>query len=145
MDERTYVYLRRRMSFCSSHRLHNSGKSDDQNRHIFGLCNNPNGHGHNYVMWVTLRGQPDEDGMVMNLCDLDKIIHSELVQYLDHKHLNMDVDFLAGINPTLENLVVVFWKKLVPRLSGKLHEIFLEETDNNSVIYRGPVAKSGDH
>ncbi len=92
------------MTFCSGHRLFNPKFSDEKNREIFGDCANPNGHGHNYVLEVTVSGEIDhETGMIINLKELKRIIETEIISKVDHKNLNMDVDFMQGIIPTTEN------------------------------------------
>jgi 6-pyruvoyltetrahydropterin/6-carboxytetrahydropterin synthase len=133
------VYLTRKASFAASHRMHNPEMSDQENREIYGKCNNPNGHGHNYALEVTVKGEVDpRTGMVMSLTDLKKVIEEAVTHSMDHKNLNLDVPVLQGVNPTAENLVVVFWKLLEQRLpAGSLAEIKLHETENNLVLYRG--------
>ena len=133
------VYLTRRASFCASHRLHVESLSASDNQRIFGKCNNPNGHGHNYVIEVTLRAPIDpHTGMTINLTELKAILNEAIVDELDHHHLNLDVPLFRHINPTAENMVVVFWHLLVDRLpDGTLYEVRLQETENNASIYRG--------
>lgn len=132
------VYLTRRVRFSASHRLHNPLLSDDDNRRVYGKCNSTNGHGHNYELFVTVKGQVDENGMVMNLNDLKAYINEALIYKVDHKHLNHDVPFLLNVNPTSENLVVAFWKQLEVALPNNiLYELKLVETENNVVVYRG--------
>lgn len=132
------VYLTRRASFSAAHRLHSADLSEAENNAIFGKCNNPHGHGHNYVLEVTVRGKVDpQTGMVMNLTDLKAAIEETIIQPMDHKHLNYDVPIFRELNPTAENMVVVFWKLLEEKLPGLLYELKLHETDNNMVIYRG--------
>ena len=133
------VYLTRRAVFSASHRLHSPALSDAENRRLFGKCNHPNGHGHNYVLEVTVRGEVDpKTGMVMNLAELKQAIADTVEAEVDHRHLNLDCPSFKGINPTTENLVVVFWKLLEKRLpKGFLHELRLHETENNVAVYRG--------
>jgi 6-pyruvoyltetrahydropterin/6-carboxytetrahydropterin synthase len=132
------VYLTRRATFSAAHRLHSADLSDVENRQIFGKCNNPHGHGHNYVLEVTIRGQIDpRTGMVINLVDLKDAIEDVIIKPMDHKHLNYDVPVFRDLNPTAENMAVVFWKLLAQKLPGLLHEIVLHETENNVVVYRG--------
>ena len=133
------IYVKRRASFSASHRLFNPSFSDDKNEAIFDKCNNPYGHGHNYLLDVTVCGLPDpETGYVIDLKLLADLIKSNIVDLVDHKHLNYDVDFLRGVIPTVENLVVLFWQQIVGKLpSGELFEMNLSETDNNSASYRG--------
>ena len=133
------IYITRKLEFCASHRLYNPEYSDEKNAEVFGLCNNPNGHGHNYVMEVTVRGEVHpETGMVLDLKALKKLVNEEIILKVDHKNLNVDVPFLKGIIPTAENLAIHFWEALEPKLgNGQLHEIKLYESERNFVIYRG--------
>ena len=133
------IYITRKHDFCASHRLHNSDFSDAKNKATFGLCNNPNGHGHNYVMEVTLSGEVSmETGMVFDLKALKKLVQEEIIDKVDHKNLNVDVDFLSGTIPTAENLAIKFWEVLEPKIqTGRLHEVKLYESERNFVVYRG--------
>jgi 6-pyruvoyltetrahydropterin/6-carboxytetrahydropterin synthase len=133
------VYITRKAGFSASHRLHSHTLSDAENKAIFGKCNNLNGHGHNYVLEVTVKGEVDpQNGMVMNLVDLKKAMEEAIINEVDHKHLNLDVPLFKEINPTAENMVVVFWKLLEMHLpKGLLHEVKLFETENNVAVYRG--------
>ena len=133
------IYVTRRVDFCASHRLFNPKFTEEENKATYGNCSNPNGHGHNYVLDVTIRGPIDpETGMVIELSTLKKLIKSEVADHLDHKNLNMDVDFLEGVNPTVENLAVVIWNRLKSKIpNGTLHEIKLFETERNFAVYRG--------
>lgn len=134
------VELTRRSHFCAAHRLHSPHFSDEENKRIYGKCNNKYGHGHNYYLEVTLEGEPDpQTGMVMNLKDLDEIIEREVVEKMDHHHLDLDVPPTQGIITTVENLVVVIWNLLEPNIKhGKLKRIRLWESENNSASYTGP-------
>ena len=135
------LYITRKVTFSAAHRLHNSELSDDENKNIYGECNNPNGHGHNYTLEVTVKGKiPKKTGMIIDLKDLKKIITENIVDKVDHKFLNYDVPFMQNIIPTAENLVAEFWKILEGVLlenNAELYELKLYETDNNIVIYRG--------
>jgi len=133
------VYVTRRVTFSASHRLFNPRLSEEENEDLFDKCANKNGHGHNYVMEVTVAGQPKEHtGYVVDLKKLKEILNSEIVDKVDHKHLNEDVDFMKGIIPTAENLAKAFWKILQPKVpDGRLFSIRLRETENNVVEYRG--------
>ena len=132
------VYITRKESFCASHRLHSPKLSDEENRLIFGKCNNKNGHGHNYIVKVTLRGPVDPvTGMVMNLTDLKKHIQSVL-DPLDHKHVDLDVPYFKDVCSTAENIAVYIWNclsKLLPE--GLLYDVKVKETGRNSANYRG--------
>ncbi len=133
------IYVTRRVTFSASHRLFNPRLSEKENEALFDKCANKNGHGHNYVMEVTVVGEPQErTGYVVDLKKLKEILKSEIVDKVDHRHLNEDVDFLKGTIPTAENIARVFWKILQPKIpDGKLFSIRLHETENNVVEYRG--------
>jgi 6-pyruvoyltetrahydropterin/6-carboxytetrahydropterin synthase len=137
--EEFMVYITRKSHFSASHRLYNPAWPDAKNDQLYGKCNNPNGHGHNYDIEVTVAGDPPaETGMVMDLKSLADIVEAEIIEKVDHKHLNLDVDFLRGVIPTAENLAIAFWKILAPKIGdAKLHSIKLYESDNNFVEYRG--------
>ncbi|MEW6507095.1 MAG: 6-carboxytetrahydropterin synthase [Bacteroidota bacterium] len=133
------LYLTRREVFCASHRLYNEKFNDDENLKIFGKCSNPNGHGHNYVLEVVVRGKIDpETGYVIDLKILKKIIRENVIDKVDHKNLNVDVDFMHGVNPTAENIAIGIWKQLENKIpSCELYSVKLYETENNYVEYRG--------
>lgn len=133
------VYLTRREHFCSSHRLYNSAFSEAENLNIYGKCAYANGHGHNYILEVTVVGEPDpQTGMIIDLKKLADIMDAEIVDKVDHRHLNYDIDFLRGIIPTAENLAMVFWKILEPHITvGRLFAVRVYETENNFAEYRG--------
>lgn len=128
-----------RLTFSAAHRLHNPKFDSEWNRRTYDKCDNPGGHGHNYTIQVSVRGTIDaETGMVIDLKRLKDIMRERVVERVDHRNLNNDVDFLRGINPTAENLARAFWRQLAPAIDqGSLYEIILQETENNSVIYRG--------
>lgn len=136
------VRLTRRVTFAASHRLYNPAWDDARNDAVFGLCNNPNGHGHNYVLEVTVTGAIDpETGMVVNLRDLKRILEERILADCDHRHLNLDVPWLAGIIPTAENLVVRFWRRLEESVRpARLRRVRLLESDDNVAEYLGPDA-----
>jgi 6-pyruvoyltetrahydropterin/6-carboxytetrahydropterin synthase len=133
------VYLTRRASFSASHRLWSNQLTEAENYAIYEKCANPNGHGHNYVLEVTIRGIPDpRTGMVLNLTGLKHTMNEQVVKFVDHKHLNYDVPWLEGFIPTTEVLVVKFWERLAEALpTGMLYEVKLHETENNLASYRG--------
>jgi 6-pyruvoyltetrahydropterin/6-carboxytetrahydropterin synthase len=133
------AYVTRRMSFSAGHRLHNEALSAEENRRLYGKCNNPNGHGHNFVVEVTVAGEIDpRTGMVFNLRDLKTVMAEVIEDGLDHKNLNLDVPAFKGVIPTAENIAAVLWGLLAARLpAGALHEVRLVETENNSVSFRG--------
>ena len=133
------VYLTRRTSFSASHRLWSEHLSEEENLALYEKCANPNGHGHNYVLEVTVKGTPNlRTGMVLNLTKLKQAINEQVINWVDHKHLNYDVPWLEGIIPTAEMLVLIFWQRLESALPrGLLYEVKLQETENNIAIYRG--------
>lgn len=133
------VYVTRKAHFSASHRLFNPLFSDEKNEAVFDKCNNPRGHGHNYTLEVTVKGIPDHStGYVIDLKILRDIIEQEIIDKVDHKHLNYDVDILKGIIPTAENIAIVFWSILERNIpTGTLHSVKLFESDNNFVEYFG--------
>lgn len=134
------VTVTARLRFSASHRLHNDAFDDEWNRQMFDKCDNPAGHGHNYQIEVSVRGTIDRDtGMVIDLKRLKTLATEAIIEHVDHKNLNVDVDFLEGVNPTAENLVVCFWERMKDALDPgiELEQIMLRETENNSVVYRG--------
>lgn len=135
------VYLTRRTSFSAAHRLWSSELSEAENIAVYEKCANPNGHGHNYILEVTVQGTPDpRTGMVLNLTDLKQAMHEQVVDRVDHKHLNYDVPWLEGCIPTTEVLVMRFWERLQSALpEGMLYEVKLYETEHNMAFYRGEV------
>ena len=138
------IFITRKIEFSAGHRLFNPNFSDEKNEATFGLCNNPNGHGHNYVLEVTLSGEVcDDTGMVFDLKELKKLTQREIIDKVDHKNLNVDVDYLKGVIPTAENLAIKFWDILEPKVTkGRLHEIKLYESERNYVVYRGSACES---
>ena len=128
-----------RLTFSAAHRLHNPNRDDAWNRETYDKCENPGGHGHNYALEVSVRGTIDpETGMVIDLKRLKDIMRDRVVDRVDHRNLNEDVDFLRGVIPTAENLARSFWQQLAPAISnGELYEVVLQETERNSVRYRG--------
>jgi 6-pyruvoyltetrahydropterin/6-carboxytetrahydropterin synthase len=134
------VFVTRQVHFNAGHRLYNPARSKSWNERTFGPCANPNGHGHNYVLEATVRGEPDpETGYVIDLGDLKAILEKAVVVPCDHRNLNKDVDFLKGVIPTAENLVVAFWGRVAPRITaGVLHRLRLFETPRNFAEYLGP-------
>jgi 6-pyruvoyltetrahydropterin/6-carboxytetrahydropterin synthase len=115
--------------------------SDEKNLEIFGKCSNPNWHGHNYILWVTIRGElADENGFVMNINLLKQVIQERVINKLDHKNINLDVDFMQGKIATTENLAVAVWNELkdkIAKAGAVLHCIKIEETENNYIEYYG--------
>jgi len=139
-QQQPLVYLTRRETFSACHRLHSKALTDETNQELFGKCNNPNGHGHNYTVEVTVRGRVDPStGMVMNITDLKKIIESEVMRPLDHKNIDLDVPWFADRVSTAENIAVFIWKSVSTGLpkQATLHQIKLWETEKNIVVYKG--------
>ena len=128
--------------FCASHRLHHPDLSAEENRALYGVCNNPNGHGHNYVVEVTVRGRVGPTGMVMDLNRLRDIVIEKLIRRVDHKHLNHDVPFLEGAVPTAENVAIAFWREIEPEIEAfrgcSLYRIRVRESRSNRADYMGP-------
>ncbi len=134
------VYVTRQVHFNSAHRLENPAKSRRWNQLQYGLCTSPHWHGHNYVLEVTVAGTPDPvTGYVLDLGDLKAILHRAVADKCDHKNLNTDVEFLRGVIPTTENLVIAFWHELEPLIpNGRLYCVRLYETPRNYAEYFGP-------
>jgi 6-pyruvoyltetrahydropterin/6-carboxytetrahydropterin synthase len=137
------AHLTRRYMFSASHRLHSEGMSQEENTRIYGKCNNPHGHGHNYMLEVTVSGQVDErTGMVCNLVELDGFVEREILERFDHQNLNMLPDF-AGAVPTTENLCVSAYEILRRGFEhAHLEKVRIEETMMNSFEYRGEEKNS---
>ena len=137
----TMIYITRRERFNAAHKLYNENWSVEKNDEVFGKCANANWHGHNFELIVTVKGEVNPDtGFVINLKDLSGIIQDEVIEKVDHKNLNLDVDFMLGKLPSTEILAMEFWKILAPLISEKggiLHCIKLVETENNYVEYYG--------
>lgn len=132
------VYVQRRERFSAGHTLYNPKFSEERNREVFGKCSNPNGHGHNYVLDVTLRGEVQpETGYLFDLSELASLMQKLIIVDVDHRNLNVDVDWLRGVIPTTENLASVFWDRLDANLpAGLLYSVRLGETAKNSVERR---------
>ncbi|MDX2193739.1 MAG: 6-carboxytetrahydropterin synthase [Gemmatimonadales bacterium] len=129
----------RRVHFNAAHRLHNPARSDEWNRATFGPCNSPNYHGHNYEMDVTIEGPVDpETGYVFDLGILQRIVDETILERLDHKNLNLDVDWFRELIPSAEHIAIVCWRQLAPKLpAGLALSVRLWETPRNSVEYAG--------
>lgn len=123
------------MTFCAGHRLYNPNFSDEKNLQIFGACSNPNGHGHNYVLEVTVTGSINpETGMIINLKEMKNIIETKIISRVDHKNLNLDVDFMSGIIPTTENFAQKIWEILDKAFGNNLlDKIVIWESENNKI------------
>lgn len=135
------IYITRKEHFSASHKLFKEEWSDENNEKIFGKCSNPNGHGHNYHIYVTVKGEPDpETGFLVNLKIVSALINEFVIDLVDHKNLNEDVAFLKNLMPTTENVAIAIWGQLQPelnKLNCTLHCVKLHETDNNYVEYYG--------
>ncbi len=134
------VYLTRKERFNAAHKLWVEAWSEEKNLATFGKCANRNWHGHNYWLYVTVKGMPDPvTGFIMDVKQLSKIIKAVITDKVDHSNLNLDVEFIpAGMQPTTENLVLLFWKQLEPHIKdAELHCIKLYETENIYAEYYG--------
>lgn len=127
--------------FSAAHRLYRADWDDETNLRVFDKCSNPNGHGHTYGLEVTVEGEIDpETGYVMDFGALKKTVHEHVIRRLDRRNLNFDVDFLAGVNPTAENIAAGIWRQLDPRVApARLVRVALDETEKNRVVYEGGV------
>ncbi len=124
--------------FEAAHRLHNPAQSDEWNRRVFGKCNNPHGHGHNYVIEAAVTGEVDpETGYLIDMKDLKAVLNRAVVADVDHRHLNIEVDWLSDIIPTAENLARKFFERVAPELPEgvELASITIHETDRNSATF----------
>jgi 6-pyruvoyltetrahydropterin/6-carboxytetrahydropterin synthase len=131
------VSLTRRYHFAASHRLHTDRLSEDENWQLYGKCNNPHGHGHNYIVYVTVSGRPDPGQRVIDIDALDKVVQEAVIARFDHRDLNGDPEFASRVT-TGENLVQFIWDLLVKRIpNGKLEKVGLVETRDNYFEYRG--------
>jgi 6-pyruvoyltetrahydropterin/6-carboxytetrahydropterin synthase len=145
-DDMDRVTVRQQYEFSAAHRLHVEGKSDEENRRIFGKCNNPAGHGHNYRVEVAVSARVDPEGHALSVEELDALIDRHAIQKLDHKHLNADVpQFAAGrLNPSVENIAKVVWEMLEDKLADagpmpdtRLEAVTVWETEKTACTYRG--------
>ena len=133
------VYLTRKAEFSAAHYYHNPEFTAEENQHIFGKCNNPHGHGHNYMLEVTVKGEVDRrSGFVVDLKQLKDIMNREVVDILDHRFLNQEVAEFKDLIPTTENLAISIWKRLETKLKqARLHRVRLYETSDLFVDYYG--------
>lgn len=135
------MYITRREHFNAAHRVYNPKWSDKKNFEVFGVCANPNWHGHNYELFVTVKGKVNKDtGFLVDLRALSELIKKHVVVKVDHKNFNLDVPFMKDVIPSTENIVIEFWKQLekpIAKLGCKLHCIKLQETENNAAEYYG--------
>jgi len=135
------IHLTRRERFSAAHRMFRQDWNDKVNKEVFGKCSNPNWHGHNYILFVTVKGElSKEHGFVMNMNILKNIIQEKIIQKIDHKNINLEVDFMKDRIATTENLAVAIWYELKPFIEkegAQLHCVKIEETENNSIEYYG--------
>jgi 6-pyruvoyltetrahydropterin/6-carboxytetrahydropterin synthase len=135
------IYITRKEHFNAAHRLFRPDYSDAKNLKIFGKCSNPNWHGHNYELFVTVKGEVDpETGFLINLKELSRIINELVVNKLDHKNINLEVDFMAGKLASTENLAIAIWDQLEKAVSlagAHLYSVKVFETERNFVEYFG--------
>lgn len=135
------IYLTRKETFNAAHRIYVEEWSDEKNLEVFGKCSNPNWHGHNYTLFVTVKGTVDlQTGFVINLKTLSKIINEKIIEKMDHRNINLEVEFMHGIRATTENITIAIWNELNDELKSykaKLHCVKLFETENNFVEYYG--------
>ena len=133
------VQITRIVRFNAAHRVFNPTLSDAENQRLFGKCNNPNWHGHNYTLEVTVEGGIDPiTGFVVNLRDIKQVVEREIVEHVDHKNLNLEVPFMTGIIPSTENFVLGIWRVLAPAVApARLARLKLWETENQYVEYDG--------
>jgi len=141
LRKRFMIYVTRRERFSSAHRMYREEWPDDENLKVFGKCSNPNWHGHNYILYVTVKGDPSPDlGFFININTLKRIINEKVIEKIDHKNINLEVDFMHGQMATTENLAIAIWKVLRPEIEKEgafLHCIKITETENNFVEYYG--------
>ncbi len=135
------MHITRRERFNAAHRLFREDWPDEKNERVFGKCSNPNWHGHNYILYVTVKGKINpETGFVINLKDLSRIIREKVIDKVDHRNMNLEVDFMKGKIVSTENVAAAIWDELAPEISSlgsELHCIRLVETENNYVEYYG--------
>jgi 6-pyruvoyltetrahydropterin/6-carboxytetrahydropterin synthase len=137
------IYITRREHFNAAHRLFKPEFSDEENLKVFGKCSNPNWHGHNYTLFVTVKGEVNpETGFLVDLKDLSSVIEQLILEKLDHRNINLEVDFMKGKLASTENLAIGIWNELfspVAQLGATLHSIKVFETENNFVEYLGEL------
>ena len=142
-DEPTMIRLTQQFEFSASHRLHNPQLSDERNRELFGKCNNPLGHGHNYVVAVTVTGTPEKTESVVSLPQFEALVKQMVIDRLDHKNLNAEVQDFAELNPSVENIAKVIWGYLDPHMDAlgdgevRLANVRVNETPKTWADYRG--------
>lgn len=142
------IQLSQQFEFAASHRLHNSDLSDEENRELFGKCNNPHGHGHNYVVEVSIQGTPDEQGTLVSLQKFEALVGELVIDKLDHKNLNVEIDEFQELNPSVESIAMVIWDMLeqpmaeLDRGLARLQRVRVYETPKTWADYAGPESSS---
>ena len=135
------IYITRRERFNAAHRVSREEWSDEKNYEVFGKCANKNWHGHNFELFVTVKGEVNpETGFVINLKELSEILKHRIIEKIDHKNLNLDVDFMRGLMTSTENLTIQIWKQIeqpIAEIGGQLHSVKVYESENNFVEYFG--------
>ena len=135
------IYITRREHFNAAHRLFKPEYTDEKNLEVFGKCSNPNWHGHNYTLFVTVKGEVNPDtGFLVNLKNLSALIDARVIEKLDHRNINLEVDFMAGKLASTENLAIAIWNELsesITNMGATLHSIKVSETENNFAEYLG--------
>lgn len=135
------IYITRKESFSAAHKLSRPDWTEAKNHEVFGKCANPNWHGHNYTLWVTVKGEVNPDtGFVVNLSDVSEILKKKILEKVDHKNLNSDVDFMKGKFSSTEVLAIEFWNQIVSPINSlgcQLHSVKVQETEKNYVEYFG--------
>lgn len=137
------VYVKRKEHFNAAHRLFNPNWSKEKNEEVFGPCANENWHGHNFELIITVKGVPNKDtGFVIDMKRLSDLVKEKIIQKVDHRNFNLDVDFMEGVMPSCENIIMKFWEILAPEITkmapnAVLHKLKLYETPRNAVEYFG--------
>ncbi|MFN3556981.1 MAG: 6-pyruvoyl trahydropterin synthase family protein [Bacteroidales bacterium] len=135
------IYITRRETFNAAHRLFRPEWDDSTNLQVFGKCSNPHWHGHNYVLWVTVKGEVNQEtGFLINLKQLSAILRERVIEKLDHKNMNVEVDFMQGRIASTENLAIAIWEQIedpIRQLGAQLHSVKVSETENNFAEYYG--------
>lgn len=135
------IYITKKESFSAAHKLSRPDWTEAKNNEVFGKCSNPNWHGHNYTLWVTVKGEVNPDtGFVVNLSEVSEIIKKYILEKVDHRNLNSDVDFMLGKLSSTEVLAIEFWKQIVNPINSlgcELHSVKIQETEKNFVEYFG--------
>jgi 6-pyruvoyltetrahydropterin/6-carboxytetrahydropterin synthase len=135
------IYITRRERFSAAHRMFREEWTDEENYKVFGKCSNPNWHGHDYILYITVRGEADPDhGFFMNITTLKQIIREKIIDKVDHRNINLEVSFMQGKIATTENLAIAIWNELKPEVEKEgaiLHCVKICETENNTIEYYG--------